>query len=375
MLERGTCIKIVVVSLLALTLQHVARLVVQLGVFSHFYQHYPGQCKKVDSMQKGSEDFHTLPSGLTFITSGIRQHKFGAKVDEHFHRHKIRGAIFLFDLNKTEAGVTRLKIQSSDLFDVDTFYPHGISIWEDKVAGRHTVFVVNHPRVEPVADRVEKFVFDAENLELIHQAYYTSDTMKVLNSIVATGPTSFYFTNYEYHQTVLGTTLEILFQLKWTDVVYFDGTSYTVVAADMLSPNGIAMSNDGQYVYVAPCVGQEIRVFLRNKETNSLTLQQVYPLYRIPDNIKVDHNTGDLYVGCHPIGYKVLEHLDDPSVLSPSQVLHLRVRGGNIVSAQELFYDHGTLISGSTSAIVFNKKLLIGSIFHNLVTCDVNVPL
>lgn len=38
--------------------------------------------------------------------------------------------------------------------------------------------------------------------------------------------------------------MEILFELTWTNVVYFDGETYRVVAGDMKSPNGIAMSND-----------------------------------------------------------------------------------------------------------------------------------
>ena len=45
--------------------------------------------------------------------------------------------------------------------------------------GRHVVFVVNHPLEEPVADRIEKFVFDPEKQELLHQAYYSGDAMKV----------------------------------------------------------------------------------------------------------------------------------------------------------------------------------------------------
>ena len=45
--------------------------------------------------------------------------------------------------------------------------------------GRHVVFVVNHPMEEPVMDRIEKFVFDPEKQELLHQAYYSGEALKV----------------------------------------------------------------------------------------------------------------------------------------------------------------------------------------------------
>ena len=47
------------------------------------------------------------------------------------------------------------------------------------LSGRHVLFVVNHPMEEPVADRIEKFVFDPVKQELVHQAYYSGDAMKV----------------------------------------------------------------------------------------------------------------------------------------------------------------------------------------------------
>ncbi|XP_076458755.1 serum paraoxonase/lactonase 3-like isoform X2 [Babylonia areolata] len=375
MLSRGTCVKIVVVSLLAVTAQHVARFMVHVGMFSHFFKHYPGPCKKVENIQPGSEDFYTLPDGLTFISSGFREQCMGPSIDEHFRQHKIKGRIYLFDFKKVNEGVKELKIASTEKFNADTFHPHGISVWEDKKAGHHVVFVVNHPHEQPVADRIEKFIFDPDKLELNHHSYYSGEALKVVNNIHHTGENSFYFTNYHYHSSKTGRLLEIFLELAWTNVVYYDGKDYRTVADGILSANGIAMSSDGRYIYVAAALGREIRVYRRNPD-NSLRLQQIFPLHTFPDNIQVDHKTGDLYAGCHPIGHKILVHLDSPmGNPSPSQVLQLKVQDGNITSVQELFYDHGELISASTSATVYNRKLLIGSIFHNLVTCDVDVPL
>ena len=57
-------------------------------------------------------------------------------------------------------------------------------------------------------------------------------------------------------------------------------------------------------------------------------------------------------------------------------MLQLKVKGENLTSVQELFVDAtGDLISGSSVALVYKRKLLIGSVMHKLVLCDVNVPL
>ena len=40
------------------------------------------------------------------------------------------------DLNNVQAGVQELKITSTSRFEADTFVPHGISVWEDKTAGK-----------------------------------------------------------------------------------------------------------------------------------------------------------------------------------------------------------------------------------------------
>lgn len=61
--------------------------------------------------------------------------------------------------------------------------------------------------------------------------------------------------------------------------------------------------------------------------------------------------------------------------LNNFQVLRLPLKDGKIdaENISELFYDHGDLISGSSVATVYNSKLLIGSVFHKLVICDVNI--
>ena len=86
-----------------------------------------------------------------------------------------------------------------------------------------------------------KFVYTIPQFVFYHITFVFS-----LNSVLATGTNSFYFSNYGYYQNQFGAMFETLMMTKWTDVVYFNGQDYTVVAKDMLSPNGLAISKDGQ---------------------------------------------------------------------------------------------------------------------------------
>lgn len=375
MLSKGSCLKIILVCSLAVAVQIGFRLAVKLGVFSHHHPHYPGSCKKLPGIQPGAEDFHTLPSGLTFISSGFHLQTVGDEVLEYFRSHNIIGRVYLFDFKKSEAGVRELKIRSSEHFKHDRFVPHGISVWEDTKSGRHTVFIVSHCLEEPMKDRIEKFVYSPEKQDLEHVASYSDESMNVVNDVQATGENSFYFTNSQYYKAQPLAFMEMMLGiLQFTDVVYFDGSAYKTVAGGMQVPNGLAMSNDQQYVYVAASLSQELHVYKRNKD-NSLTQQQVFPLGTAPDNPLVDPKTGNVYLGNHPLLYKALLHLEDPKLKAPSQVLLLRVKDGNITSTQELLYDDGDLISGSSSAVVYDGKLLVGSVHNNLVLCDVSVPM
>ena len=67
------------------------------------------------------------------------------------------------------------------------------------------------------------------------------------------------------------------------------------------------------------------------------------------DNFFVDKN-GDLWTGCHPIGYQAVLHLKEPKkYTAPSQVLKI----ANI--EVKLFSNYG-YIHKQTNIIIFGKK-------------------
>lgn len=68
-----------------------------------------------------------------------------SSVDKHFQEKNVKGRIYLFDFNKSESGVKELRIASTATFNADNFYPHGISVWEDKKSGKYSSHGILRP--------------------------------------------------------------------------------------------------------------------------------------------------------------------------------------------------------------------------------------
>ncbi|XP_061169885.1 serum paraoxonase/arylesterase 1-like [Saccostrea echinata] len=351
---------------LALSITFILKTIMLMDYHKTLWNHRPGKCHIVEGIDHGSEDMQTTKSGLTFITSGINGVLFGPKFDEHYKKHNVRGRIMLFNMEKPEDGVKELMIIGNK-FSYDDFYPHGISVLEDK--GKIFLFVVVHRNEH---DTVERFEFLEKTLELKHLNTYTGDLVHLLNDVAATGPDSFYTTDYGYYHNHLGHTSEIFLGLHFGHVLYYNGQNFTIVSEPTHMANGIALSRDGKLVYVVSSTGKKFMVFKRETD-NRLTKINVIELDTLPDNPIVDPKKGDVLLGCHPIGFKVLQHNNDPSYPSASQVLmlHMDKTGANMTGVTELFSDDLELF-GSSVATMYKNRMLIGTVCHKMMYCEVN---
>uniref|UniRef100_A0A2C9KKG5 Paraoxonase n=1 Tax=Biomphalaria glabrata TaxID=6526 RepID=A0A2C9KKG5_BIOGL len=367
--------KIAAVSIILFALQHIIRIIYSLGYHLQFYQHYPGACYEVNGIDFGAGDFDITQDGMTFITSGWNMNLFSDSFQDYYHKNDITGAIYLLRVSGNGSTPMKLNIISSDaLFKLDSFRPRGISVYPNMSTGKHILFVVNHPPKE--VNRVEKFEFDPLNSVLHHIKSYSSDKLRLVYDIQALGEDSFYATNILYENKVrFFMILELFSLMPWSSVVHYkEETGFHDVLTGLTSTSGIFLSGCGTYVYVLLCMSSEVRVYTRHKD-HTLVLQQVYPLLSHPDNGLVDPVTGDLYIGTHPIAYQFINHLDRPNKFkAASQVLQLRTKDGLIVAVTELFYDDGDLISGSSTAVVYNKSLIVGSTVDKLILCQLNIP-
>ncbi|XP_071100728.1 serum paraoxonase/arylesterase 2-like isoform X2 [Haliotis cracherodii] len=367
--------KTIVISVLVLlVLQYAVKFYFKMGFSKHMFNHSPGPCHQVQGMGIGSEDMHLMDNGIVFISSGFRiKNGNSAAYDKFYSENKGKGTIYLFDMNDPKKNVQEMNLTSTKEFDKDRFQPHGISVWEDKKAGKLYLYAINHER--DGEERIEKFLVSVDKRSLQHlKSYYGDPTIIEMNDISATGDDSFYFSNSCVSSSYIGRLLEMLSFMAWTNVGYYDGKGYRIVADGIILANGIQMSRDGKYVFVASFFGQEMKIYERRND-NSLNLKQSYAFHTMPDNIMEDPVSGDLYVAFHPIGHLMVQHLTDPSLESPSQILQVKLKEGTVSSVTELFVDDGHLLSGSSVAVVYKKKMLIGSVLNKLVYCDVTVPL
>jgi arylesterase/paraoxonase len=366
-------VKALLVAILAAVVYKIAVTTLNLGFHLHYKKHHPGDCRKVNGLEYGAEDFQVTKDGLAFITSGVWLPTFSPVFWQFLQSNNVKGSIYLYDFKKPELGAKRLKIKPSKDFNLDTFQPHGTSLLEDELKGEHLLYVISHPKNSD--DTVEKFRYLPKTNELVHLKSFISDKFHITNDLAAVEEDKFYISNYLYFRSHFLTTVElVLLPFGLGSVLFYNGTEFTVIESGLHSPNGILLSKDKRYLYVSIIVRGIVNVYTVNADT-SLTLIQSVAIHTAADNFHLSQAGDALYTGAHPVTHEVLAHLNDPALLAPSSILRLPLKNGKIVPEDitELFYDHGDLISGSSIATVYNKKLLIGSVINKLVVCDVHV--
>ncbi|KAL5006032.1 hypothetical protein ScPMuIL_017190 [Solemya velum] len=285
---------------------------------------------------------------------------------KYFGNKEGHGKIFLFDFKHPDEGVRELSVEGDSGLRL---FPHGISLWHNKDSGEIFLFVVNH---SPSYDCVEKFLYLPKKRALKHIKTYRDPAFRLANDVLATGEDSFYFTNIGYFHSHLGNMLELLPLLPFGNVVYYDGNTYRQVVDNLLTPNGIAMSLDGKYVYLCTSLARDLMIFQREENGNLVLLEEV-PLYTSLDNPTVEHATGNILIGTQHVNHKMIAHLENPLVPAASQVLLLKTHGSNVTAVSELYSDDGSSLWGSTVASLYNKSMLIGTVYHKLMYCKVNV--
>ncbi|KAM5302956.1 serum paraoxonase/lactonase 3 isoform 2-T2 [Glossophaga mutica] len=349
--------KLVVLTLLGVGLALIAERLVKFTQKSNAFREVEPverhNCHLVEGIEYGSEDIDILPSGLAFISSGLKYPGMPCFAPDE------PGQIFMMDLNEQNPRVQALTI--SDGFDKASFNPHGIGIFIDK---DHTVYlyVVNHPHMEST---VEIFKFEEQQRSLVHLKTIEHELLKSVNDIVVLGPEQFYATRDHYFTNFLS-LLETIMDLHWTYVLFYSPREVKVVAKGFSFANGITISPDKKYIYVADVMDKNIHVMQIHGNWD-LTPLKVIQLDTFVDNLSVDPDTGDVWVGCHPNIMKLF--LYNPEDPPGSEVLRIQ----NILSEKPKisteYANNGSVLQASTVASVYKRILLIGTIFDKVLYC------
>lgn len=312
------------------------------GEFQTIQPHFSGTCKAIEG-PIGPEDITIHPAGaVAYIAAYDRKAvKAGGKG---------RGAIFAYDLKSDAAAPVNLTPDADE-----DFRPHGISLYAGQ-EGKDVLFVVNH---QGGAHRID--VFDLRDGVLIHRETIASPLLVSPNDVAAVGPETFYVTNDHGFRLGWMQKTEDYLRLRRSNVLYYDGSEFIEVASGIGYANGINVSPDLRRIYVCALAERVLRVYGREPASGRLPLERSISLGTGADNVEVDPETGDLWIGAHPKLLTFVEYSKGRRPVAPSQVLRLRETEPGAFKVEEVFLDTGERISGSSVAAVRGARLLIGA--------------
>jgi arylesterase/paraoxonase len=237
------------------------------------------------------------------------------------------------------------------------FHPHGISFLKKDSAS--FLFVVNH---KSKGDFVELFKFEKD--QLYHIRTFSDPMMCCPNDLVAVDVDKFYVTNDHGNKDGFMRVLEDYLKIASSYLLYFDGTEYRKAYEGLNYANGVAISNDGQQLYLTHTTGRQMLTFDRKPETGYLDIKSTLELGTGVDNITVDEE-GNIWIAAHPKLFSFVEHSKNPAKNSPSELLKVTPHESNTFSIERVFTNDGSQLSGSSVGITYKGEVFIGVVFEN----------
>ncbi|WAR23853.1 PON3-like protein [Mya arenaria] len=169
-----------------------------------------------------------------------------------------------------------------------------------------------------------------------------------MNDLVVVGRDQFYITRFTWFRSFVWIRLSHWLHIPEGAILFYDGDQVMRALPDSyFLLNGINASPDKKTIYVAELGTKIIHALQRDDK-----LTTTWYVDSAVDNIEVNQETGDLWIGSHP-------------------VLRIKLRGGVMTSLEEIYADDGDELTASTVAAYGAGKVFIGSLFTQTVVCDV----
>ena len=322
-----------------------------MGFFTNLEPLLVGECRRVD-IAPGTEDVEIDEDARqVFVSAFERRGWFAGET-----AGRPRGAIYLLDL--ADRTLTPQLVSENAPTD---FSPHGISLWRAPDGARR-LFVVNHR--SDGTEAVELFDVGDDGA-LFHTETVSFSAMYSPNDVAAVGNRQFYASNDRKHEKGLAGVLEVYGALPLTDVVYFDGVDGRSVVQGLTYANGVAVSKNGEEIYIAEVTKRRISAYTRNKATGALKIRKRWRVNTAADNIDIAPD-GALWIGGHPDTNKFLAHAKNPDVIAPSHVIRLDPTSGEY---DDKFVSLNGEINASSTGAASDDMLIVGAVFdpHVLV--------
>lgn len=261
------------------------------------------------------------------------------------------------------------------------FHPHGIDFIEER--GRGYLWVVNHRRGirgtgligldEGPNQSIELYEVDSLDrpTTLRRKKVFSHSTLTSPNDIVALSTSEFYVSIDHASTGGLGKLFEVISRRSWGGVLHYRDGQWEQVNQSTSFANGIELSADHKFLFLASANGDGLQVFKRSP-SGSLAWLAGYPLSRSIDNLIWDAENDRLWMASHPRPFRFLLHAVTPYFASPSEGISAAfdpVTGELTEWRTEV--GEGLPISGSSVIVPLKDQIWVGSVFEEFILrCD-----
>lgn len=229
-----------------------------------------------------------------------------------------------------------------------SLHPHGFDIVT--LSGNTYLYVIAHRPINDTGNCIVRYKVDADRLEF--DKIYFHGLISSPNAIAVTNDGNFYFSN-DGNESILN----IILKPTNGTLIYGDIEGNMKIVDDGLRyPNGVAVNDKN--VYLATVLGDAIYKYDIATENSLENKQKICSGYGW-DNFRWYEN--NLIVARHTDISKFLLHYTDESKYSPFEVVEIDPSTG---SEKVILKDDGSIISGVSTALVWEDKIFCGQIFE-----------
>ncbi|KAJ2358751.1 hypothetical protein IWW50_000538 [Coemansia erecta] len=255
---------------------------------------------------------------------------------------------------------------------------HGFDVhWDPVDPQRMTFMFVNHQPGRPSVS-IFKYTRDADHM--VHVETVATELLHSPNNIVAMSSRAFYATNDIKYDRSIMRTISSNMRMPHGHIVYRNETgSFSIAAANIRYPNGIAKYQD--QIYVASCSDPSVQIYRANADHTLEFQNRTYFPDSIPDNLFVDPQNGQIYATTFTKVSQTHKLFHNPSPetsrTAGTRVVRLTQRSEDqLFDIESLMVDSGELMPTATIAAIQRRnqvqRMLIGCVMCDfVVTCSV----
>jgi arylesterase/paraoxonase len=243
--------------------------------------------------------------------------------------------------------------------DPPGFRPQGLSLWSHAPDPRR-LFVVNRALDPEGAEQQSVEVFEEQPDGLFHHEKTVRDALFAHpNDLAAVGPDQFYLSNDSGAHYALTRAFEALFQLAWSDVIYYDGAHASIAASGRASAAGVTVSADGLRLYLAETSARQIVIFDRDTESGSLYWSGLIELAGAPEKLDIGAD-GSLWAAVQPNSWAAMRDLSGAGP-APTMILRMPPPVNGFLKPQSVYVNDGGEFSAGSLGTAYGERLYVGS--------------